>query len=252
MIRFFIHPEQIAEDGVTLEADDAHHLRTVLQAKPGDVIAVLDGTGREWPAVLESVGKTRAEARLGEPFTPDTEPTTKITVAQALPKVTDKMEQVLQRGTEIGVSRFWAFASERSLTHLNGDRHAKRLARWQSIVKTAAEQAHRAVLPTVRAEGGLRDVLATASDYDLALLAHPNAHLPLLRDVLSDSPRMGGRGVILLLVGPESGFTDAEAAQVQAAGAQAVSLGPRVLRTETAAMVMAAQILFAWESPSVR
>ncbi|MBV9849610.1 MAG: 16S rRNA (uracil(1498)-N(3))-methyltransferase [Armatimonadetes bacterium] len=250
MTRFFVRPDQIDGGRVTLDADDAHHLRTVLLARPGDLIAILDGTGREWPAVLETVGKARAEARLGEPFEPSTEPQTQITVAQALPKMAEKMEQVLQRGTEIGVSHFWAYQSERSLTHLSGERHAKRLARWQSIVKTAAEQAHRAVLPTVCAEGSLRDVLAAVPDFDLALLAHPDAHLPTLRETLSDSPRIGGRGAILVIIGPESGFTDTEVAR--AAGAQAISLGPRILRTETAAMVMAAQIFFALEPPSVR
>ena len=179
------------------------------------------------------------------------------------------------------MSHFWAFASERSLTHLIGERHTKRLTRWGSIVKTAAEQAHRAILPTVRAEGGLADVLAAAGDCDLTLFAHTEPRLPTLRDVLSGSlggplapnnggtgeegqpggeegqphraaptsgsPLLGRGGRILLLIGPESGFTDAEAKQARAAGARAVSLGPRILRTETAAMVMAAQIVFAWE-----
>lgn len=251
MTRFFVQPDQMQNGVVTLDAGDAHHLRVVLQARPGEVIAVLDGSGQEWPAILESVGKTRAEARLGEPFVPDTEPQARITVAQALPKMAEKMEQVLQRGTEIGAAHFWVYASERSLTHLTGERHEKRLTRWRGIVKTAAEQAHRAILPTVRADGRLSDVLAAAPAYDLALFAHIDAHLPTLRETLSASPRIGGRGPILL-IGPESGFTDAEAAQARAAGAQAVSLGPRILRTETAAMVMTAQLLFALEPSPVR
>ena len=252
MIRFFVHPEQMENGVVTLDADDAHHLRTVLQAKAGDGIAVLDGSGREWPATLQSVGKTRAEARLGKPFDPGTEPIVKITVAQALPKVGDKIEQVLQRGTEIGVSHFRAFASERSLTHLTGERHTKRLIRWQAIVKTAAEQAHRALLPTVRAEGGLHDILTTVGDYDLALFAHPAAHQPTLHEAICAAPKIGDGKGLLLIIGPESGFSDAEVAQAQAAGTHPVSLGPRILRTETAAMVMAAQILFVRESPPVR
>ena len=251
MTRFFIRPEQIQNGRVVLDADDAHHLRVVLQAKPGDTLAVLDGSGREWPAILLSVGKTRAEARLGEPFEPDTEPLTHITVAQALPKMADKMEQVLQRGTEIGVTGFWAYQSERSLTHLTGERHDKRLTRWQGIVKTAAEQAHRAGLPAVQADGGLRDVVAAAPSFDLALFAHPDAAQTTLKDVLSDFPRIRGRGV-LLIIGPESGFTEAEVGLAKRAGVKTVTLGPRILRTETAAMVMAAQILFALEPPPVR
>ena len=176
-------------------------------------------------------------------------------LTKALPKMAEKMEQVLQRGTEIGAAHFRAFESERSQTHLAGERQAKRLARWGSIVKTAAEQAHRARLPSVRAGGGLSDVLASVNDYDLALFAHPDGHLPTLRELTSGAPGIGAgarRERLLVIVGPESGFTDAEVAQARTAGARAVSLGPRILRTETAALVMTAQLLFALEQPPVR
>jgi 16S rRNA (uracil1498-N3)-methyltransferase len=244
MTRFFIRPDQIASGLVTLDSDDAHHLRVVLHAQPGQKIAVLDGSGQEWSATLAEVGKTQAMARLGEPFWPLTEPSIKITVAQALPKVAEKMEQVLQRGTEIGATGFWAFASERSLTHLTGERHEKRLGRWQAIIKTAAEQSHRAILPTLQISGGFTDVLKGAKDYDLALLAYEEEHEQSLRAALSAAP-MSKR--ILIIIGPESGLTAHEAAAARRSGVQPISLGPRTLRTETAAMVMAAQILFALE-----
>jgi len=147
VIRFFVRPDQMTSGVVTLEADDVYHLRTVLKAQPGQEIAVLDGSGREWPATVTEIGKTRATAQLRSPILPPTEPQTLITIAQALPRVTEKMEQVLQRGTEVGATDFWAYESARSLTHLTGERHDKRRGRWAAIVKTAAEQAHRARLP---------------------------------------------------------------------------------------------------------
>ena len=244
MTHFFVRPDQFASGLVNLDADDAHHLRVVLHAQPGQKIAVLDNSGREWPATLLEMGKTKAVARLGEPFSPPTEPATKITVAQALPKVMDKMEQVLQRGTEIGASGFWAFASERSLTHLEGERHAKREGRWQAIIKTAAEQAHRAVLPTLRIDGGFADVIA-AGDFDAVLLAHEGERETTLKAALAASPTPPAR--LLVIVGPESGLTDGEVKAARRAGVRPVSLGPRILRTETAAMVMVSQILFALE-----
>ena len=245
MTRFFVRPEQISGNLVTLDGDDSHHLRAVLKAQAGDKIAVLDGSGREWPAVLMEVGKSKCLAQMREPIVLSTEPVTKITVAQALPKVGDKSEQVWQRGTEVGVSHFWAFESARSLTHLTGERHTKRLGRWAEIVKTAAEQAHRAVLPTLRADGFLSDVLAAAPDYDLALLAHAEGTTTLLRDELAAQPAPPKS--VLIVVGPESGFGFDEVKAASAAGVSLVSLGPRTLRTETAALVMAAQILFALE-----
>ena len=245
MTRFFIRPDQIASGLVTLDADDAHHLRVVLHAQPGQKIAVLDGSGQEWTATLTEMGKTQAMARLGVPFWPPTEPQAQITVAQALPKVAEKMEQVLQRGTEIGATGFWAFASERSLTHLTAERHEKRLGRWQTIIKTAAEQSHRAILPTLQISGSLADVLKEALNYDLALLAYEEEHELSLHSALLAVPTPPKR--ILIIIGPESGLTAHEAAAARKSGVRTVSLGPRTLRTETAAMVMVAQILFALE-----
>lgn len=248
MTRFFVRPDQIEHGTATLDEGDAYHLRVVLKAALGEPVAVLDGTGREWPGRLEQVGKTRATVTLGESFRPVTEPRTRITVAQALPKMAEKMEHVLQHGTEIGASAFWAFSCERSLTHLTGERHAKRLGRWQSIAKTAAEQAHRALLPTLRVEGGLPDVLASAAGYDLALLAHPETPLSL-REALASLPLPA---TLLVIIGPESGFTPAEVAAAERAGVQTISLGPRILRTETAALALTSQLLFALEQDPVR
>lgn len=243
--RFFVRPDQVASGLVNLEADDAHHLRVVLHAQAGQKIAVLDNSGREWSATLLELGKTKAVARLGEPSLPKTEPPVRITVAQALPKVTEKMEQVLQRGTEIGASGFWAFSSERSLTHLTGERHEKRLGRWETIIKTAAEQAHRAVLPGLRVDGGFADVIAAAGEFDRVLLAYEDEREMTLAKALADPPDPLGR--LLVIIGPEAGLTDAEVKSARKAGIQSVSLGPRILRTETAALVMVSQILFALE-----
>ncbi len=245
MTRFFVKPEQIVGEFVYLDGDDAHHLRVVLHAQPGTKIAVLDGSGREWPAALTELGKTKASAQLREPFEPHTEPNVQVTVAQALPKVGEKMEQVLQRGTEIGAAGFEVFSSERSLTHLTGERQEKRQVRWAAIVKTAAEQAHRAVLPPLSITGELRDVLASASGYDIALLAYEGEADTLLKPLLAAQTAPPKR--LLVIIGPEGGFSDTEIKAARKAGVQTVSLGPRILRTETAALVMVSQILYALE-----
>ena len=243
MTRFFVRPEQIVGEFVYLDGDDAHHLRVVLHAQPGTKISVLDGSGREWPAALTELGKTKAAAQLREPFEPKTEPNVQVTVAQALPKVGEKMEQVWQRCTEIGASGFIAYSSERSLTHLTGERQEKRQVRWSAIVKTAAEQAHRAVLPSLSIVGEFRDVLASAGGYDMALLAYEGETDTLLKPTLAAQTPAPKR--ILVVVGPEGGFSDTETKAARKAGVQLVSLGPRILRTETAALVLVSQILFA-------
>lgn len=245
MTRFFIRPDQIDKADAVLDADDAHHLRAVLKAKPGDSVTLLDGTGREYDAALTELGKSHARARITSERVLETECHTRITVAQAVPKMAEKMEQVLQRGTEAGAAGFWAYASARSLEHLTGERQTKRIARWNEIVKTAAEQSHRAVLPAVRIDGGLTDVLRSAPDFDLALFAFEGEMETTLRQALerrSTPPR-----TVLLVIGPEGGFAEQEARAARSAGLISVTLGPRILRTETAALVMLSQIVYALE-----
>ena len=245
MTRFFVDPNQIDDDIAHLNEADSHHLRVVLQSSPGDAIQILDGTGALWDAVIVSLGKKTATARLGAQSWPDSEPSTHITIAQALPKMNEKMEQVLQRGTEIGAAAFRAFSSTHSMTHLTGERQEKRMSRWNAIVKTAAEQSRRVRLPRVHADEALQDVLASVPRYDLALFAYEHERQTTLKASLSSAavrPR-----TILVLVGPETGFTTAEATAARSAGAVSITLGRRILRTETAAMVAAAQILYELE-----
>jgi len=242
--RFFVRPEQIVHDFVLLDADDAHHLRTVLHAQAGDRLAVLDGSGREWPATLTELGKTKAVAQLGEPLFLSTESAVKITVAQALPKMAEKMEQVMQRGTETGATAFWAFESERSLTRLTGERQEKRKSRWEAILKTAAEQAHRAVVPTLQISANFADILREVGTFDLTLLADTGKDALPLKTVLQNAPEPKS---ILVMIGPESGLTPGEVQAARKAGVQSVSLGPRILRTETAALALVSQLLFALE-----
>ena len=244
MTRFFVSPAQIHDGLATLAESDVYHLRVVLKATAGEAVSVLDGAGREFPGRLAEIGKTRALIRLAQPFEPDTEPRAKITIAQALPKMAEKMEQVLQHGTEIGAAAFRAFASERSQTHLTGERQAKRLTRWNSIIKTAAEQSHRALLPGLQVAGEFTDLLQSAANFDLALLADPTAAISL-RAALSTPT---APTTLLVIIGPESGFTPAEITQAERAGVMRISLGPRILRTETAALALTAQLLFALEA----
>jgi 16S rRNA (uracil1498-N3)-methyltransferase len=195
--------------------------------------------------VITAIGKRSASARLIDQTWPQTEAVTQITIAQALPKMNEKMEQVLQRGTEIGVHAFRAFNSARSLPHLAGERQEKRLQRWTAIVKTAAEQSHRALLPSIAATDTYNDILASAPQYDLTLLAYEGEHERSLKTVLRSLPTPSRS--VLVIVGPESGLTEDEARCAETAGAIPVTLGPRILRTETAAMIAAAQILYEWE-----
>ena len=242
--RFFVTTDALQGDLVTLPREDAHHARSVLRLRAGEAIVVHDGTGMAHTAALVEVTATQVTARLVASEPVQTEPRTRVVVAQALPKNADKLEQVLQHGTEAGAAGFAVFPAARSVARLDSDKIDKRMDRWRGIVKGAAEQSRRGVLPDVSWYPSPRELLARAADFDAILVFHEGA-TGSLRDTLALLPPGAAR--LMVLVGPEGGFADAEVAGFEATGAILVSLGPRVLRTETAALVGLAQILFARE-----
>jgi 16S rRNA (uracil1498-N3)-methyltransferase len=243
--RFFVPPDAISGDRVILPPDDAHHARSVLRLRAGEPIFVHDGRNSVYHCTLDDVSARCVVARVEQITPAATEPQTRVTVAQALPKTTDKVEQVLQHGTEVGAAGFVLWGAFRSVAKLGaGDKIDKRLERWRGIVKGAAEQSGRGVLPDVAWAANGRAVAEIASTVDAALVAHEAAVRPLANALLG-LPANATR--LLVIVGPGGGLTDDEVTRFEQASAASVSLGPRVLRTETAALVTVAQILFARE-----
>jgi 16S rRNA (uracil1498-N3)-methyltransferase len=242
--RFFVPPEAIIEETAVLPPGVLHHAGQVLRLRPGEPIILHDGNGFAYEATM-GAGKS-ATVRISRRYALDTEPVLRITIAQALPKTSEKAEQILQHGTEIGATGFLFFPSERSVARLEaGDKIEKRLRRWSEIVKSAAEQSRRGRIPTIEWEPRFAPVGARLSAFDRALILHESATVPLRQgfspDSAPDSP------TCCLFVGPEGGFTHAEVSSLAEAGGRAVHLGPRILRTETAALVGLSQLLFAWE-----
>jgi len=172
------------------------------------------------------------------------EPALRVTIAQALPKTAEKLEAVLQHGTEIGAAGFIVWHSQRSVARLEaGDKRAKRLDRWRGIIRGAAEQSARGALPTVEWTEGGAELIARFPDYDAVLILQESAAPGSFRSSMETLPAAVSK--LLLIVGPEGGLSDAEVAAFTAAGGRPVSLGPRILRTETAALAAVAQALYA-------
>jgi 16S rRNA (uracil1498-N3)-methyltransferase len=241
--RFFVPPDAVQGDTVTLPPESAHHARNVLRLRPGEALIVHDGAGTAYHCrLLDGSGGKQATARVESSGPVATEPKTRITVAQALPKTSDKIEQILQHGTEVGAAGFVVWPAARSVARLaDGDKVDKRLARWRGIVQGAAEQSGRGVLPTVGWLGSAPDLARTFGDYDAVFVLHEGATTPL-HTALDDLPTATR---LLFIVGPEGGLTaDHEVPQFVTGGARAVTLGTRVLRTETAALVALAQALY--------
>ncbi len=238
--RFFVPAEQFSNGIVRILGEDARQIRVVLRLRPGDEIGVLDGSGNEYHCVLETCRKEEVVARISGSVRLDSEPKMHITVMQSLARG-EKIDQVIQHGTEIGVSRFVLVATERSVVKIDGERERSRIVRWRRIAKEAAEQAHRARVPTVEGVLLLRDALERVAGAGILIL-HPEGAMISLVDWMR---RHLLPSEVAVLVGPEGGLTDEEVALCERFGAVSVSLMPRILRTETAALVAVSQLLVA-------
>lgn len=239
MARFFVDPAAIAGELITLEGGDAHHAATVLRLKPGAAVTALDGQGRIFACVVEAVEKRRLTLRItGTRVAPP--PAVAVTLYQALPKG-DKLEVVIQKATELGAARIVPLAAARSVARVEPGKVAAKRARWAAIAKEAAEQSERPTVPEVEAPATLAG-LALAPGMAAYVLAEREDGLTLPRALPTDAP-----AGIALFVGPEGGWAPAELATLAALGATPVSLGPRILRTETAGLAALAIVMAAYE-----
>lgn len=238
MHRFFIPPEWITPEGVQLKDETARQISQVLRLRSEQRIVVLDNRGMEYELELLEVGAREARARVVEQRLCGAEPRTALTMFLGLTQ-REKFEWMLQKCTEIGAAQFVPVISSRSIVQDAHDAD-KKLERWRSIVREAAEQSHRGRIPTVQPAVSFAQALKMSGADSLALMAWEGEHALGLREALR---QRGERGVALF-IGPEGGYSSDEAAAAAQAGVQPVTLGARVLRMETAAVVAAALAMY--------
>jgi 16S rRNA (uracil1498-N3)-methyltransferase len=251
MHRFFVFPEAFASHPVTLTGDQAHQIRRVLRMRLGERVTLLDGQGYAYEAILIALGEADAKFQVVKRWTEASEPRTQITLYQAVLKG-DNFAWVLQKGTEVGVSRFVPTVCERNVIDDLDAVEGKR-ERWLRITQEAAEQSGRARLPELASAELFRQAVASSPPSllptgethgeALRLIPWENERSVRLRDALAGCNFAAG-ACIELFVGPEGGFTEEEVALARRYGVQPVTLGPRILRAETAGVIAAALILY--------
>ena len=251
MHRFFVEPALLTEEHVVLGSPIAHQICHVLRLQPGARILLLDGEGQQAEAVLEGVAGREVRAFLLSKGHAPGEPRVQVTLYQSLLR-NQRFEWVLQKGTELGVTAFVPVLSERCVAR-PADVVRKR-ARWQAIVREAAEQSERGRLPSVALPVAFPDACEDTTDKGPTLMAWEERKGVTLRRALSETMLHDGEGErsLGLFIGPEGGFTAAEAALASAHGIRLVDLGPRVLRAETAAIAALAALSYAlgeWDVP---
>lgn len=225
-----VHVDAGLRAGGELELPEtsAAHLTRVLRLQVGDSCVVFDGHGHEADAQLVAIDKRGARVRIGEVRTPGNESPLRITLLQGVARG-EKMDLILQKGTELGVAAFVPVFSDRSEVKLDGARAAKRLEHWHGVTVSACEQSGRAFVPDVQPPVALANALATLASAT-RLLLDPFAAMSLRTALTADQRD------IVLAVGPEGGWSAQDRSLLEARGFLGVRLGPRVLRTETAGL----------------
>jgi len=222
-----IYTDQSLEIGgsAALEGPAGHYLTRVLRLSAGDAVILFNGDGCDYTAEIREVQRQNVLLKLTGSQQPDTESSLKITLVQAISRG-ERMDYSLQKATELGVFAIQPLSSRRVEVRLDGKRQAKRVAHWQAVVVSACEQSGRAVVPIVSTPMSLTEWVAAAGDVPRYVLD------PLAELKLSQIPVEGDS--VSLLVGPEGGFSEKEMLGLYGAGVTGVSLGQRILRTETA------------------
>ncbi|MFS1513542.1 16S rRNA (uracil(1498)-N(3))-methyltransferase [Chengkuizengella sp. SCS-71B] len=237
MQRYFISKNQFVENKVHIEDEDAFHLIKVMRAKIEDQFIVSDGETRDVLVEIEEITKSKVIASIIKDLDRINEPNINVWIAQSLPKG-DKMDAIIQKSTEIGAIQFIPFISERTIVQYDEKKKNKRMERWNKIAKEAAEQAHRNRVPQIKGISTWPELLKVISDADTSFVFYENEDHIYLKDIISRKKTdHESIPTFLMIIGPEGGFTEKEILELEEAGCQSVSLGKRILRTETAAMV---------------
>lgn len=236
MARLHVEFELSAGLEATLPAGAARHVQ-VLRLQPGAIVTLFDGRGRDWPAEVLRIGRNDVSVRLGQGIAVDRELPIPVTLAVGMP-ANERMDWLVEKATELGAAAIQPLLCERSVLRLAGERAERRQAHWRGVAAAAAEQCGRSRLPAigpVRPYGEWLRGLPAAADEARFVLSLADGALPVCEAL---KPALHGARGLLLLSGPEGGLGVAEDAAARAAGLQPVTLGPRVLRAETAPLAV--------------
>ncbi|MGE5173664.1 MAG: 16S rRNA (uracil(1498)-N(3))-methyltransferase [Betaproteobacteria bacterium] len=234
--RFFISHDQVFTTHILVSGEDVPHIATVLRMKIGDEILLCDGQGAEYLARISSLNKKEVKAEVVSQSKRDVS-SPRIILGQGLPK-SDKMDFIVQKATELGVADIVPLITERTIVKVKDEE--KRIIRWQKIAREAAMQSNRLDIPRVERMQTITNFVRTLEAGPRTLLVLPwEEGTEPIKNVLRQNPDVKN---IVVLIGPEGGFSSAEAAMAKEEGFHLVSLGPNILRTETAAIAVLSMI----------
>lgn len=240
--RFLVAPGAVRDGAATVDGEELAHMRKVLRLRPGARVLLWDGEGTEHEALIRAYVGGVAAMTVVRSYRPERESSLAVTLAQAVGKG-DKMDWIVEKSTELGVACVAPFLSSHTIPRFGGERGERRRERWEKIAAAAARQSGRTRIPEVREPDRFDAMLARDWQCDARLLLWEG---PSGRALTSLREELGSLGSVLVMVGPEGGFSEEEAAKAAAHGYHAVSLGKRILRTETAAVAAVCAVQLLW------
>ena len=239
MHRFFAEPDQIGEKEIVITGADVNHIRNVLRMRTGEEVLIADGRGAEYRCKLTDLSENEVRAQILWKLDGNAELASAVTLFQGLPK-SDKMDLIVQKCVELGVDRIVPVSTKRAVVKLDAKKEQTRLKRWNTISESAAKQSGRGVIPEVSGVMSFGKALEEAKKLDVLLIPYERAeHMAETRRVMGEIRPGQSVGVF---IGPEGGFEESEVEEAVAAGARAITLGRRILRTETAGLAVMAML----------
>lgn len=241
MHHFFTDPSQVRDDKIFIEGTDVNHIKNVLRMRPKEQVQISDQSGWNYLCELEAFEEEQARFRILETQRSQNELKSRLYLFQGLPK-SDKMELIIQKAVELGVYEVIPVATHRAVVKLDEKKAAKKIARWNAIAEGAAKQSGRDVIPTVKNVMTLGEALAYAADLDLLLMPYEDEEgMEKTRRVINGIRQGQSVGIF---IGPEGGFEEAEVQKAQEKGAVPITLGRRILRTETAGLAVLSILMY--------
>ena len=242
MPKFFIKNNQINEDIIEIIGTDVNHIVNVLRLKIDDIIQVCDeDMGVNFNAKILEFNKESVNCKIVEKLDLVTEPNIYINIFQGLPKA-EKMELIIQKCTELGIKEITPVETERSIVKLDCKSASKKQERWQKIAEVAAKQSGRNIIPKINNLTNIKNICNILKDYDIVLVPYENEKNITLKEILKSLPKENLK--IAIVIGPEGGFEKKEIEFLEHNNCKIVTLGKRILRTETVAMAMTSVILY--------
>lgn len=247
MRKFFVDNENINDDKIIITGQDVNHIKNVLRLSAEEKILICDkSSAKNYVSKIEKIENDLVECSVVEEVQGNSEGNVELHIFQGLPKA-DKMELIIQKGTELGISSFIPVKLSRCIVKLDGKDEIKKQDRWQKISEVAAKQSGRDIVPEVMHLKTLSETINMISEYDLFLVAFEEEKDNTLKNELLKLKELKNEYKIACLVGPEGGLTKEEVLKLEENGAKVITLGNRILRTETVAMYIASTVMYELE-----